>query len=96
MWLLVGMWIVAEVGSMAADTPLAPVSFAIVLLSFAVGLTTLWGVVGRIKSLNVLDHTTPKPDDRIDELADGYVDGELDREEFAAEVETIFEREAER
>jgi len=54
-------------------------------------------IMNRVTSIEVYDHRTVAHDDeRIEELADGYVDGELDREEFAAEVETVFEREAER
>jgi len=56
----------------------------------------LFGLANRITSMEVYDHTIPKPDDRIDELADNYVDGDLGREAFEQEVETVFEREAER
>jgi hypothetical protein len=68
----------------------ASVLFVASVAGAAVGM---FGLVDRIMSMEVYDHTTPKPDDRIEELADNYLDGELDREAFEKEVETVFERE---
>jgi len=67
------------------------------LVAYGAGCTiSLFGLAKRSVSMEVYDHTIPKPDERIDELADNYIGGDLDREEFAQEVETVFEREAER
>jgi hypothetical protein len=84
----------AELVSITAGTAWVPAAAMLFGAGALVGVFAVMGAVQRLGGLEVFDHTTPKPDDRIKELADGYVDGELDREEFAAEVETVFEREA--
>lgn len=86
----------AEFVSVTAGTAWVPAALMLFGAGGCVGLFAIMGAVERVGGLEVYDHTTPKPDERIEELADNYVDGELDREAFEQEVETIFEREAER
>jgi len=91
-----GMFFVYLFTGAVTRTALKPAAL-LVLITYGAGVTVgMFGLVDRAVSMEVYDHTTPKPDERIEELADNYVDGELDREAFEQEVETIFEREAER
>ena len=86
-----------QAGLLPASSLLSAVYSTLVLLPLAVfAMVNAHGSISLLDKIDVIDHTTPKPDDRIEELADGYVDGQIDREEFAAEVETLFEREGER
>lgn len=89
------MVVIGEV-SMLFERPIPALLAVMGLIGVAWATTNVFEeIMDRASSIEVYDHrTAPHDDDRIDELADNYVDGDLDREEFAAEVETVFEREA--
>jgi hypothetical protein len=91
---LLAVTAVGVASSAAVGTVLSIPLFGLFLTLSGLFFLSVNGLGDRMQGMEFIDHTTPKPDDRIKELADGYVDGDLDREEFAQEVETVFEREA--
>jgi hypothetical protein len=92
--LVCGMFSMYMVTYAVGGTVLDLAASVLFIASGAVCTIALSGLAKRSVSMEVYDHTIPKPDDRIEELADNYVDGDLDREAFEQEVETVFEREA--
>lgn len=91
MWMLIALYAMWGAAISGFDSPLAVVFAGIIFTSFVMVI----GGKEAIKQTEIIDYAT-KPAPTFDELSKEYVDGELDREAFEQEVETVFEQEAER
>jgi len=95
---VVPILIVGELSPLIVDS--TATALVAVLTLAAIALITV-GVIGttidRVSSIEVYDHrTTATDDERLGELRAAYARGDLDRDAFEAEVESVVEREGER
>ena len=71
--------------------PLDVVGSLLLLLSMALALVNLAGAFDVFKKADVIDHTTEPDPERLTELQDAYIAGEIDVDELEAEVEAVMD-----
>jgi len=71
--------------------PLDAVGSWLLLLSMVLALVNLSGALDVFEKADVIDHTTEPEPERLTELQDAYVAGDIDGDELEAEVEAVID-----